>query len=260
MDSFYTLLTGSSLGIGKALSVECAERGMNLLLVALPGEKLKEQALSLEAKYKIKTDYYHIDLTKKDAPQKVYNWTREKGYAINMLINNAGMGNVGPFEKHPTSLYYTMMQLNMVALVLLTRLFISDMKKLPKAYILNLGSIGSYFPMPYKSVYAATKNFVYAFSSALKEELKNTPVKVSITCPGPVVTNHRIIEELIQRSKITQLLYNDPASVARYSIKALLQGKKIIKPDLLSKFLFLLEKILPQYFKQKLITRIYSKF
>ncbi|GAG87712.1 unnamed protein product [marine sediment metagenome] len=148
MEDYFTLVTGSSSGIGKAISVECAKRGMNLLLVALPGEKLEEQAAELKSKYKVKTYYYHIDLTEKDAPKKVYVWTRENGYKINMLINNAGMGTEGPFERQSASYYNTMMQLNMVALVLLTRFFITDLKKLPKAYILNLGSISSYFPMP----------------------------------------------------------------------------------------------------------------
>ncbi|MCK4346112.1 MAG: SDR family NAD(P)-dependent oxidoreductase [Bacteroidales bacterium] len=260
MEDYFTLVTGSSSGIGKAISIECAKRGMNLLLVALPGEKLEEQAVDLKSKYKVKTYYYHIDLTEKDAPKKVYNWTRENGYKINMLINNAGMGTEGPFERQSASYYNTMMQLNMVALVLLTRFFITDLKKLPKAYILNLGSISSYFPMPYKIVYAATKRFVFSFTMALRQELRNTPVKVSITCPGPVFTNSRIIEELRSKNRFIQFFYNDPPFIARYSIKALLKGKRVIRTDLLSKFLFLTEKILPQYFKQKIITRIYRKF
>jgi short-subunit dehydrogenase len=257
MTEFYTLITGSSSGIGRALAIECAKKGMNILMVALPGTKLERLSEHIKKTYNVKSDYYFIDLTKENAPKKVYEWTRKNNYNINILINNAGSSCEGPFEKFSASFYYNLMQLNIVSLVLLSRLFLQELSKHQKSYILNLGSIASYFPMPYKAVYGSSKLFVYAFSRALEEELKATSVQVSIVCPGPVITNIHTVQSAKDKGKIARLLHIKPGYVAEYTIKKMLKGKIIIKTGFLSKVVYYAEKFIPQSIKQKIVTKIF---
>ena len=111
-DHSFTLITGASAGIGQALAVECAKKHKNLILTALPGENLGELSKRLADEYGITVKYLEIDLTKKNAPQQVYDWCVQKRLPVNRLINNAGMMNRGAFEDHSIQFYETMMRLD----------------------------------------------------------------------------------------------------------------------------------------------------
>jgi len=147
--------------------------------------------------------------------------------------------------------------LNMVAVVSLTRLFINDMKELPKAHILNVASVASYFPIPYKSVYSASKMFVLSFSRSLREEFKKTNIRISVVAPGPVVTNRRTAVSAIEKGKIAQMMHSRVNYVAHCAVEKMLQNEAVIRPGFLSKSVFLLEKILPTTIKMKLTTLIF---
>jgi uncharacterized protein len=257
VSEYYTLITGSSSGIGKALAMECARRKQNLLLVALPGTALEKFSEKLNNELGIRSDFFGTDLTEKGAAQEVYEWTREKNYSVNILINNAGISFEGPFEQCSTEFYEKSLKLNMGALVSLTRLFIPDMKELPKAHILNVASVASYFPIPYKSVYSASKMFVLSFSRSLREEFKKTNIRISVVAPGPVVTNRRTAISAIEKGKIARMMHSRVNCVAHYAIEKMLQNKAFIKPGFLSKSIFLIEKILPTTIKMKLATLIF---
>src|SRR6186713_2645075 len=172
----YALITGASKGIGRSIVEELARRGYNVLLVARSGDVLRQAAAEIRARYTVKADWLAIDLSAAEAPQMVYEWCREKGYALKVLVNNAGYGLSGPFEKYSLSDHLNMMQLNMSALVSLTRLFLPDLRKSSQAYILNIASSAAYQAVPKLSLYAATKVFVLAFSRGLHQELKGSPV------------------------------------------------------------------------------------
>jgi len=136
-------------------------------------------------------------------------------------------------------------QLNIQPLISLSHLFIPGMKKHPKAYILNVGSIASFYPVPYKSIYAASKSFVYSFSMALKEELKSTSIKVSVLCPGPVTTNEEVIARIKAQGRLGKLIKMTPDEVAKIAVRGLLNGKIIIIPGLLNRFSLFVMKSLP---------------
>ncbi len=257
MNEYYTLITGSSSGIGKALAMECARRNQNLLLVALPGTTLEKFSEKLNTELGIRSDFFCTDLTEKGATQEVYDWTRKNNYNVNILINNAGMSFEGPFEQCSTEFYEKCLLLNMVAVVSLTRLFINDMKELPKAHILNVASVASYFPIPYKSVYSASKMFVLSFSRSLREEFKKTNIRISVVAPGPVVTNRRTAVSAIEKGKIAQMMHSRVNYVAHCAVEKMLQNEAVIRPGFLSKSVFLLEKILPTTIKMKLTTLIF---
>jgi len=239
------LITGGSEGIGKAIAIEFAKRQHDLVLVALPDKNLFECAKNIEKKYKVKVHPYATDLIEKGAPQRLYEWCVEQGISVNILVNNAGMGGTFIFEKSNISLFEKIIQLNIRPLISLSHLFIPGMKNHPKAYILNLGSIASFYPVPYKSIYAASKSFVHSFSMALREELRATSIKVSVLCPGPVATNEEVTARIKAKGRLGKLIKMSPGEVARIAVKGLLNGKAIIVPGLVNRFVLYFMKSIP---------------
>jgi len=159
----YTLITGAGSGIGRALAVDAARRGWNLILTALPEEDLDQLSEKLKKEYKIDVKFFEIDLTKQEAPLKVFLWCQNQCLNVNRLVNNAGIISSGrPFEEDSYTFYEKMMGVNVVAVTLLTRVFLPELKKHSHAGILNVGSTGSFVPFPYKTVYGATKSFIYS--------------------------------------------------------------------------------------------------
>lgn len=228
--TYYTLITGASMGIGKSLAYECARRKMNLILVALPGNELETLTQSLTSNYGVLAHNFAIDLTEEDAPEKIYNWCRERNFKVNVLINNAGLGASGNFETIDLKRYLIMMKLNNQALVGLTHYFIPELKENGPAYILNTSSLEAFLPSPYKSVYTGTKSFTFAFTLALREELRSAKISVSVLCPGPVVTNRDGMSRIKSQGKKARLIVMMPNRVAKLAIKKMLAGKGIIVP------------------------------
>ena len=253
----FTLITGASVGIGRALAIECAKRDMNLMLVDLPDSALDSTIRYLKKYYSVEVESLAIDLTTPNAPMEIYKHCMEQGIMVDMLINNAGLGYLSPFCNNEYRFYEKILRLNIESVVLLTRLFLPDMKELEKAYILNLGSIASFYPIPFKIVYAGSKNFVFSFSRALKTELKNTPVKVSILCPGPILTNQEVIQRIRVGGVWARLSTMRANKVAKIAISNLLNGKTVIIPGFVNKFFSTINKIIPPNLKQRLL---FNKF
>jgi short-subunit dehydrogenase len=260
LNNFYTLITGGSAGIGKALAEECAKRGCNLILISLPGEQLVDFSNSLMKAYPIDVKYFEIDLTDIGAPQKVYEWCNQEGFQVNRLINNAGVGYTGLLEISDISLIKKIIDLNISAVTILTRLFIPVLKKYPPAYILNIGSMGSFLPVPYKGVYAASKSFVYSFSMALREELRGTKVRVTILCPGPVPTNEEIKKRIASEKIFTKIALLNPNKVAQRALKGNKRGKSIIIPGIINKIYFILLIIVPRLLRPRVMAWFYKQY
>ncbi|MDQ6845331.1 MAG: SDR family NAD(P)-dependent oxidoreductase, partial [Bacteroidota bacterium] len=179
----YALITGASKGIGKAIAFNLAGKKINLLLVARNGELLNEIADELSGKYEVDVKWLNVDLVNEMAAEVIYEWVMKSNVQINILINNAGYGLSGKFEKYTAEAHAGMMNVNMVSLVKLTALFLPVLKKQQQAYILNIASTAAYQAVPYLSTYAASKSFVVSFSRALQFELSKT--NVSVTCVSP---------------------------------------------------------------------------
>jgi uncharacterized protein len=253
----YTLITGASLGIGKSLAYECARRGMNLVLVALPGNELFVLTECIKQKYPVDAVCYSIDLTQDHAPEDLYNWCKENHYKISILINNAGIGAGGLFENINYNQYLTMLKLNNQALVGLTYFFVPELKKNPSSYILNTSSMEGLIPLPYKSVYTATKNFIFAFSVALREELKTSKVNVSVLCPGPVVTNIDGLMRIRAIGARARLVTMMPSQVAKIAIRKMLAGKRIIVPGYLNLTLTRLIRLVPMWIRMRMLENMF---
>jgi short-subunit dehydrogenase len=179
------LITGASSGIGTAFAKELAARQSHLILVARSQDKLEKLAKQLQQQFKIQVDILVQDLTAPGATKSVFEVISQKGLTVDLLINNAGFGDYGAFSERQLKKQIEMIQLNITALVELTHMFLPLMQQRRKGGIINLSSIAAYQPLPYLSVYAATKAFVLSFSEALWAENKRTGVRILALCPGP---------------------------------------------------------------------------
>jgi uncharacterized protein len=244
----YTLITGASCGLGKDLATECAKRGRNLILTALPGEQVEELGKNLEIKFGITVKTYEADLTKTDEI-KMLAQTISQLYEVDMLINNAGLGGAKPFLEASPEYIGEMVLLNTYALVLLTRLLLPNLKKQGEAYILNIASMASFSPMPYKTVYPATKAFVYSFSRGLDAELKGTGISVSVAHPGGMKTNSEVTQRIENHNWLVQTTTLSSQKVAEICITRLLKKRKLIIPGFFNKVSWLLLKIVPLWLR-----------
>lgn len=255
----YTLITGGSQGIGKGFAFECARRGMNILLVARFRNELENTANKLLEKYPVMVDTLAMDLTEKDAPQNVFNWCKKNNYIVNILINNAGVGGTTIFDESTPEYSDMRIQLNIRALVLLCRYFIPEMKKQSKAYILNVSSLSAYYAIPYKSIYSATKVFVLNFSKAIREELCDTSISVSVVCPNGVYSNEEIFFRIEAHGKKGKAIVLSIDELAKITIKEMLKGKSVIIPKFINKLLIILGKIMPGKLKQRILRNEFKK-
>lgn len=179
------LITGASSGIGETFARELASRQTDLILVARSQDKLTQLATELSSTHQIKTEVVVQDLTEPNAGQAVFETVKEKGLNVDLLINNAGFGDYGAFGDRPLSKQLAMVQLNIMAVVELTGLFLPPMQQRQNGAIINVSSTAGFQPIPYMPVYAASKAFILNFSEALWAENKDKGVRILVTCPGP---------------------------------------------------------------------------
>jgi short-subunit dehydrogenase len=250
--SNYTLITGASEGLGKALAIECARRRMNLVLVALPGSELHSLAAFIRRNYFVGVLSIEKDLCRDESCRELFNEISSLDLNINMLINNAGIGGTGLFENGSIDLYEKQIRLNVLATTLLSRLFIDMLKRNHSAYILNVGSMASFFCLPKKQVYGATKSFIYFFSKTLRMELKQNNIHVSVLCPGGMNTNPAVTLLNKTGSYISRLSIMNPEEVAPLAIDGLLKGKPVIVPGRMNRAFLVLDKMLPEKIKDLL--------
>ncbi len=254
----FALVTGASRGIGKAIARELASRNYNLILAALPESNLETVTKEICGAYNVQVVQFEVDLTAADGPQQLFDWVKKNGFQVSVLVNNAGMGHEGEFGCMPWPDINTMMQLNMNAVVQLTYLFLPELKKCRQAYILNVGSLASFRPIPFKIIYTASKSFVFFFTRALREELLLSPVSVSVLCPGPVLTNNDTIKRTRSKGTIARMMVLRSKQVAQIAIDDLLDKKPVIVPGRFNRFLLLFEKMVPRNRQMKILAKIYK--
>ncbi len=183
------LITGASSGIGAAFAKALAMRQTNLVLVARAKDKLHLLAQQLQEQYPIQIEVLAQDLAAPGAASSVFEAVTQKNIAIDLLINNAGFGDYGLFSESSLAKQLEMIQVNISALLELTYHFLPQMQQRGSGGVINISSIAGFQPMPYMSVYAATKAFVLSFSEALWAENQDKGVKVLAVCPGPTQTD-----------------------------------------------------------------------
>ncbi len=250
----YTVITGASRGLGRALAVEAAEKGRNLILAALPGEHIDEIADGLSSKFHIVAMGIEVDLTDE---QDLRSFTKVivENYEVDMLINNAGIGGTNFFESASTAYIDNIIQLNMRALVYLTHQLLPVLKRQKRAYILNIASLAAFGPMPFKTIYPASKAFVASFSKGLNAELRDTNVSVSVAYPGGMATNPEIIARLRNYNKLIRSTFLSPRTTARICFRQTLAGNTVIVPGFANKINRFLIKLIPEQIRLIIFSR-----
>jgi uncharacterized protein len=222
----WALVTGASAGIGAALARELAAGGTNLVLTARRQERLEHLARTLQHRHKIHAEVFSADLAERDAPEKIRAFTDSKGLAIELLINNAGFGKYGEFAQVDVSRSLEMVQVNCVAVVHVTRLFLPDMIQRRRGDILILASTAAFQAVPYISTYAATKAFDLLFAEGLAEEVKPYGIRVCALCPGSTESE---FHEVAGQQEFAAKHRQEPAEkVARNGLAALAAGKSYV--------------------------------
>ena len=230
------LITGASSGIGEELAELFARDKTNLILVARSGDKLEALADRLRQAHGIAAHVITSDLSQPGASQKLFDQVADLPQTVDCLVNNAGFGGMGYFDQVPLQTYSSMMQVNVLALTELTRLFIPGMVSRRFGRILNVGSTASFQPGPNSAVYYATKAYVRSFSEGLQTELSGTGVTVTCLCPGPTKTNFGQHADMDQ-TPVFRFLAMDVKPVALAGYRATLAGRTLVVPGLANKVL-----------------------
>jgi uncharacterized protein len=224
-----TLITGASNGIGLELARICAAHGHNVVLVARSIAKLQAIADELATQHKITARALPADLTDPAAPQAIFDQLNADNIAVDILINNAGFGDYGPFAASDRAKMMEMVQVNVAALTELTHLFLPGMVQRKYGRIMNLASTAAFQPGPLMAVYYATKAYVLSFSDAIGEELRGSSVTVTTLCPGPTRTGFQAGAEM-EQSRLMRMGLMDVGAVVREGYKGMMAGKTVVIP------------------------------
>ena len=213
------LITGASSGIGRDIAINLSKKGYDLILVARDLEKLNE----VKSKLHTNVEVVSMDVSKAENCKELH----EKYQNIDILVNNAGFGDCGYFTKTSLDKELKMIDTNIVAYHVLTKLYLQDMKQKNSGKILNVASIAGFMPGPLMATYYSTKAYVVRLSEAIREELRRekSNVQISILCPGPVNTNFNKVADVQFALKGLSSEY-----VAKYAVNKLFKGKFYIVP------------------------------
>ncbi len=247
----WALVTGASAGIGVALARELASHGAKLILTARRKERLDTLAAELSAKG-TEVRIVVADLNDPAAPQQIYDATEGAGLTVDILINNAGLGQFGEFYKSPVEQELSQVRVNCEAVVRLTRLFLPQMVERRRGWVLIVASTASYQPLPYLNTYAATKVFDRFFAQGLAAEVARFGVKVTALCPGPTESE---FSQVANSSKIMPGTRQSAEEVASRGIAALARGQRTIIP----KFIWQLTALLTRFLPVSMITNMVEK-
>jgi uncharacterized protein len=231
------LITGASSGIGYEFTRLFAKNGYDLVLAARSEKQLMQLAHDLKEKFGVSVKVIVKDLSQASAPEEIFTELQQEGVTIDVLVNNAGFATYGMFAEIDLAAELQEMQLNMVTLTHLTKLFLPDMLKRRRGKILNVASTAAFQPGPLMAVYYATKAYVLSFSEALANELRGTGVSVTTLCPGPTESGFQKRASIEESRLVSGKKIMDAARVARAGYRALMAGKTVVIPGLRNKIL-----------------------
>ena len=236
------LVTGASSGIGRDMARYLNNLGYDLIIVARDREKLKELKKELNEKNDKTVDIIVKDLSKTEECISLYNEIKIKHEFVDIVINNAGFGLCGRFTETSLEKELSMIDTNIKAVHILTKLFLKDMVEKDEGKILNVSSIAGFMPGPLMATYYSSKNYVLKLTQAIKEELNKSKsnVNISVLCPGPVNTNFNDVANVKFALKGLSSEY-----VAKYAVDKMLKNKTVIVVGWKIKLARFLSKISP---------------
>src|SRR5215468_469041 len=248
----WALVTGASAGIGKALAEELAKGGTNLVLTARREDRLRSIAYELSSKHGIRSEIFVADLAEPSAAYTIFEFAQKKGLAIDLLVNNAGFGQYGELHLTDTDRLLRMVQVNCIAVLHLTRLFVPVMVSRRSGDVLIVASTAAFQAVPYITTYAATKVFDLYLAEGLAEELNPYGIRVCALCPGTTISEFHEIAGHPAHSRGRQQSADE---VARNGLKALAAGKSYVISGLANYLGAHGERLVPRRF----VTRVAAK-
>lgn len=252
------LITGTTSGIGYELSKLFAADGCRLVLVSRNEQRLGEQKQYLEKKYGATVYVIASDLSDPQAPEQIYQTVADQDIHVDILVNNAGFNESGLFIETDLTKELQMLQVLIVSLTHLTKLFLPGMVKNRYGKILNVGSTGSFAPCPLDAVYAAAKSYVLSFSNAIRAELRGTGVSVSTLCPGATSTEFAKKANM-EKTLLFHFFVMKPHKVAQIGYRGLMNGRKVIITGAYNKMLVLSMFITPSAILNRLSMKLLQR-
>ncbi len=240
------LVTGASAGIGLAMAHELAARGWALVITARSVERLEALADELRSRHGIAVQVIAEDLADPAAPARLDAATEGAGLAVDLLVNNAGFGRLGPLVEQEVADATAMVQVNVTAVTELSRRFGAHMAGRGRGRILNVASTAAFQPGPLMAVYYATKAYVLSFSEAIRSELSDRGVSVTCLCPGVTRSEFHERAGMDGSTVLERLGAHTAESVARAGIRGALRGRRLVVPGVMNRVLTLVVRASPR--------------
>jgi len=250
VDCCNALITGASAGIGREFARQLAARARSMILVARREDRLVELADELQREHpNLRIHIRKVDLANLAELQDLLQWLDRESLGVDLLINNAGLGDSGPFANSDPVRNSEMTLVNVTALTSLTRHLVPQMITKHHGGILNVSSSAGFLPIPGSAVYAATKAYVTSFSEALRAELRGTGVSVCALCPGPVVTEFQQVASRpgrnVRPGPGPDFLQVSVEQLVRDALAALEADRPLVVPGFAMKILMLVARVTP---------------
>ncbi|QDT32664.1 SDR family NAD(P)-dependent oxidoreductase [Thalassoglobus polymorphus] len=236
MSNEIVLITGASSGIGWELAKLFAADGSELILVARRLDRLEELSKQLQEQHGTTSTLFQMDLSVPGSAEELFSKVQDTGKQVDVLVNNAGFGQIGRFEEISLDRQTSMCELNIVTLTQLTHLFLNQMVPRDSGAILNIGSTASFQPGPNAAVYYATKAYVLSFSEALHAELWGKNISVTCLCPGPTKTGFGDDSDMGSLPMFKNNIM-EVESVAKAGYRGLRKKKRLIVPGIFNNLL-----------------------
>ena len=256
------LVTGASSGIGRAFAGVLAEAGYNLILTARRGERLEEIARTLAAAHGVTVDVIVADLSALDAPSRLMEAIRERGRAVDVLVNNAGYGLPDRYERSEWPAHRDFLQVMVASVCELTHLVLPGMIERGWGRIINVASLAAFVPAPAgHTLYAASKAFLVKFSEALAAENRQRGVHATAVCPGFTYSEfHDVTGTRDTVSQMPSFMWLDAPTVAREGYAAVMQGRPVSVTGRVNRTIAWLVRVLPQGLVRRVATRLGGRY
>jgi short-subunit dehydrogenase len=259
MNTKTALITGASSGIGLELARVFARHNHPLVLTSRDAGELLRIASEMKQEFNVPVHTIARDLEDPDAADDIASELAREGVPVHILVNNAGVGFLGPFWNSPLENDLSMLRVNIGAMVRLTKNFLPDMIRRGSGRILNTASVASFEPGPNLAVYHATKAFVLSLSEALATELEVTGITVTALCPGPTDTDFFPKAGMTDTRAFQQAQVMPPQEVAQKGYDAMMRGERVIVTGVTNKLSVFSRHLLPESAQARKNSRMYEK-
>lgn len=240
------LITGASSGLGRELARLFAQHDDNLILVARNKENLDRLKDEISSVSLSRVWVLEADLSRPDTPNEIYEYVRAESLVVDVLVNNAGFGVYGEFLESDFTKIAQMYQVNVLSAIHLTRLFLPTMLEGRQGHLVNISSLGAFFPGPLMSNYFAAKADLLSFTKALSFEIKGSAVKITAVCPGPFKSGFQEKTFSENRNLREEYRLPSPQKIAREVFDGILQKRPLVIPGLTNRFIYWLSRFFPE--------------